>query len=415
VRFRPPFLAPSGDARWVLRRAFGPGGRGAPPDDPDAAVELAYRLDLAHRIAARQPASALRAEVGLRPAGRLFARHETIRRRAGALAAAAEPIASAAAAGGIPLVALKFLALRLDGLAPDGVRRAGDLDFLVRDSDLGRSVAFLAELGYHDAGFPPSDHAVHLVDDSGLAIDLHRQLPGVRLAPGAEPAGLSDLERAGLLVPARGSPLRLPCRDVTVAHLAVHGLVHHGWTARGYPFLRMVADLADLGVGPGDGTTQRACRWIQDELAGDEVEGLARLVARLRAGDEDLLALARPGEADAILLRHFLACAIDDDYARSLKLSAAAHRGAGGPRSIGAALTRAVFVTDAQIDLLYGRPRHRWGYVAWRLFRPVDLMLRALRYAHADLRVRINRSKTFNNTNSREQPGKPATHRESDH
>jgi hypothetical protein len=352
-------------------------------------VELAYRLDLAHRIAARHGGDELYAEIGLRPAGRLFARHETILRRAAAQAAAAARIAADADAHGIPLVALKFLALRLDGVAPDGVRHAGDLDFLVHERDLGRLATLLAGQGYRNPGYPfrEGDHAIHLEHDSGPAVELHRHLPGVRLAPGAEPARLSDLDEAGLLVAAPGSSVRLPCRDVLVAHLIVHGLAQHGWSARSYPHLRMVADLADLGVRPHDAAVERAHRWIGDELTQAEVEALVRLVARLRDGDEGPLEQASPDEAEAVLLRHFVAAEIDDDYASFLRLKSAFRGGPASPRSLWVEIASTLFLSDLQIDLIYGLPRRRWGYLGWRLYRPIDLVVRSLRYAWAALRL----------------------------
>ena len=384
VRFRPPPLAPSADLRWVLRRSFGPGGSASPPEDADAAVHLAWRLDLAHRIAARNPAAALSAEIGLRPAGRLFARLETIRRRASSLAAAAEPIAAAAAAHGLSLVALKFLALRMEGVVPDGIRRAGDLDILVREADLARWTALLAELGYRNPGYPPTESATCLVRDSGHTVDLHRQLAGVCVAPGADSASLTALEDAGLLVPAAPSSVLLLRRDVLVAHLIVHGLSQHGWSAHGYPHLRMLADLADLGL--GEATAGSAHRWIREHVTSVEMQAMTRLVTRLRDGDEGLLERSTSDEPDAILLRHFVACVFDREYGRALRLDALLRHRAGG-RPLWRAATRALFLTDAQIDLIYGRPRHRCGYLAWRLYRPIDLVGRSVRYALATVRA----------------------------
>jgi hypothetical protein len=346
-------------------------------------VALAHRLDLAHRIAARNRLSDLRAEVGLRPAGRLFARLETIRRRA--LALASEATGMAEVAHGIPLVALKVLALRLEGTAPDGMRRAGDVDFLVAETDVDLAVARLADVGYRNPGFPVH-HAVHLEDESGHAVDLHHCLPGVRLGPGRQSARLSDLEAGALLVSAPGSSVRWPRREVLAAHLIVHGLVQHGLSFRGYPLLRMVADLADLGLGPRDPATERGYQLIRDEVTEDEMRALVTLVDRLRDGEEGLLERSRASGGAEILLRHFVACAIDVEYGNSLRLRAAFRQGPEAPPSVWAVVGRALFVSDAQIDLIYGRPRGGYGYLGWRLFRPIDLAVRTVRYAWAAVR-----------------------------
>jgi hypothetical protein len=48
----------------------------------------------------------------------------------------------------------------------------------------------------------------------------------------------------------------------------------------------------------------------------------------------------------------------------------------------------AVFLTRAQIDAIYGTPRHRLGYLGRRLARPFDLVRRLGSYGARALRVR---------------------------
>jgi hypothetical protein len=46
-----------------------------------------------------------------------------------------------------------------------------------------------------------------------------------------------------------------------------------------------------------------------------------------------------------------------------------------------------VFLSEAQIDAIYGRPRGRLGYLGRRLARPFDLLLRLGRYGVSWVRV----------------------------
>jgi len=52
---------------------------------------------------------------------------------------------------------------------------------------------------------------------------------------------------------------------------------------------------------------------------------------------------------------------------------------------------RALVLTDAQIDIVYGPTRSRLGYMGRRLARPFDLVRRIVRYAAAAARVRLRR------------------------
>ena len=387
IRFSPPPVPVSPELRWVLLRALGPSGESAPTGiDGQAALDLADRLDLTHRIGARQPAAVLHRELGPRLAGRIFARHETVRRWAQGLAALSERVAARAADLGVPAAALKFLALRLEGLAPDGLRRAGDLDILVPARDVKRLAEGLREIGLRELDFPPEEHALALGDPEERGVEIHRHVPGVSTDTAGQPATYESLDRAGLLQRHAPSGFLLPRRDVLAAHLAVHGLVQHGWSPLAYPLFRMVCDLADLCIAPGTSLLEDARRWTTSQLGRDELEGLACLAARLRSADPALLAEAAAGDPARLLLRHFVAGALDPDYQESLRLRAFAESARKG--GLLRHLLRAAWPTEAQLDLLYGPASHPASRLRRRLYRPLDLILRAARYAVAALRHR---------------------------
>jgi hypothetical protein len=50
-----------------------------------------------------------------------------------------------------------------------------------------------------------------------------------------------------------------------------------------------------------------------------------------------------------------------------------------------------VFLTRAQVDMIYGRPRTELGYLGRRLARPLDLAWRLGRYAASAIRLRLRR------------------------
>jgi hypothetical protein len=385
-RFDPPPVAFSPELRWVLVRAMGPVGGPVPAGlDGAAALALADRLDLTHRIGARQPPALLHRELGPRLAGRIFARHEAVRRWARGLAELSARVVAKATELGVPAAALKFLALRQEGVAPDGLRRAGDLDILVPAEAAKRLTEGLRHAGLREMGFPAEEHALALADADGRGVEIHWHVPGVGADPATQPVTYESLSRAGVLQPHPSSGFWQPRRHFTAAHLAVHGLVQHGWSPQSYPLFRVVCDLADLGVEPGGSLVEDARPWTAGALAGGELEALVGLAARLRSTDSS--SLFEPSEEpDHLLLRHFVAGALDGDYQKSLRLRSfeAAARSGG----LGRELLRAAWPTNAQLDLLYGPAPHPASRLLRRLRRPFDLVARTLRYARAALRHR---------------------------
>ncbi|MFL6261981.1 MAG: nucleotidyltransferase family protein [Thermoanaerobaculia bacterium] len=388
LRFRPPRLAYTPEARWMLLRAFGPAGAPFPGAfDPAAALALARRFEVAARIAVRQGRERLRAEVGEEAAAG-FARDRARAAAAGMrLMEEVRRVAAVAAELGVPLACLKFAALEGTGLLAAGSRGACDADLLApgeRAEELWRA---LAAAGFQGSGLPEAEHQLAaLKGPQGGVIEIHRHLPGVRLEGGAS-ATFEALDRAGLLLPLPDLPGRCaaPAPAVTAAHVLVHGLGQHGYWPSSYSLLKMAADLLDLGS-----LTGRAAAWVERDVSAAEVAAVRRLLERLAAG-EDPAEWTGPEEE---LLRHILAGRLDKEYAGSLRLGLFRPQPSerSRPAQLARAVLGAVFLTDAQIDAVYGRPRTRLGYLGRRLARPFDLLLRLGSYGARWARLRRGRS-----------------------
>ncbi|HEV2843368.1 MAG TPA: nucleotidyltransferase family protein, partial [Thermoanaerobaculia bacterium] len=292
-------------------------------------------------------------------------------------------VAEAAAPLGVPLAVLKFAALEGTGLLAGGSRGACDIDVLApggRAEDLQQA---LAGAGYRVSGMPEMEHQLPpLSAPSGAVVEIHRHLPGVRIGGGAS-ATLAALDREGLLVPLPDQPGRCsaPVPEVQAAHVLVHGMGQHGYWPASYSLLKMVADLLDLG---DEALTPRALAWIGRDVPAGEAEAVRRLCLRLVAW-EDPASWEAPEET---LLRHILAGRLDAEYGRALRLGMFRPVPSDRPRPVQLArsVLDAVFLTDAQIDAVYGRPRTRLGYLGRRLARPFDLLFRLGSYGLARLR-----------------------------
>lgn len=392
-RFHPPPVALSPALLWMLRRAFASPGTPAPGVDPEAALALCRRFELAGRVAARQGRARLALELGEEGAAG-FAREQASAVGMGMrLSALAQRLAGTAAQRCIPIVFLKFAALDLSGRLTPGSRSACDVDVLVPEEGATALQAALVASGLSPSTLPEQDHQLPTLAGPEGAVELHRVLLGVRLA-GRASAALGDLEREGLLVPLPDLPGRafVPAPAVAVAHALIHGLGQHGWSPGSYPLFKMMADLADLGLGGPDGPAlgRRAGSWIGTDIPPVEVEAARDLTAALTAGDD----LAGWGEAEtpaALLLRHLLAGPLDPAYERSLRLGLFRHQPSdrSKPARLAHSLFRTLVLTRSQVDTLYGPPRGgALGYLGRRLWRPVDLAGRLLRYGASALKTR---------------------------
>ena len=372
----------------MLLRAFGPPGAPFPePFDAGAALVAARRFEVSARIVARQGRASLGAELG--PAGAAAAAGFQ-RDHAGAAAlglrllALAGEIAEAAAPHGLPLVLLKFAALEKAGFAALGARSACDLDVLAPENRDGELQQALLALGWRLSRMPAAEHQLPpLEHPHGGVAEIHRVVLGVRLDGGAS-ATVATLERHGLLLPFPDLPGRCaaPAAHVLAAHALVHGLGQHGWWPASYSLLKMVADLIDLGIHTDAALAARAAALVERDVPAEEAAAARDLCAALAAGD-DLLANAEPETGASVLLRHVLAGRLDAGYAAALRLGF--FRSQPSDRAPALRFARsvlaAVFVSNAQIDAIYGPPRGPLGYLGRRLARPFDLLGRLGRYA----------------------------------
>jgi hypothetical protein len=294
-----------------------------------------------------------------------------------------------AAALEIPLVLLKFAALSAAGTVAPGARTACDLDVLVPPSRAGGLQEALLSRGFRSSGLPDSEHQLPaLLHPAGGVVEVHRLMLGVRPDAGGS-ATVAALERAELLAPAPGLPgCFLPAREAQMAHVLVHGVGQHGFWPASYPLLRMLADLVDLGFHDEAAApvAERAAAFVARDVAAEEVEAVKDLCRALSAGN-DLI----DTDPAAVLLRHILAGRLDADYAASLRLSLFREQPSDRPPAVRMMRTAlaAVFLSRAQIDAIYGPPRHPLGYLGRRLARPFDLLRRLWSYSSRAHRVKL--------------------------
>lgn len=387
-RFRPPAFPLNDPAlRWVLIRAFAPPGTAAPPlSDPSQALARARELSLVARVAARTGRELLTAELGAAAAGEFLAASRAAAARALQLEGLRGRVTAVARSLGVPLVLLKFAALESAGRLAPGSRSASDLDVLVSTSDAQSLIAGLRGAGFELGHEPDQEHHWPALFSQGVALELHRHLPGVTAPGHAEAfATLPALAGCGALVEVEPGLYR-PADAVLGAHLLAHVLAQHGLTPEAYPFLRAFGDLSDLGLASApDETWEGIRRWLATALSSTEIDAARALLRRLAAGESESL----EGDA-AVLLSHLLAGTFDPHYRSALKLRLFApplsERSRG--RAFAAFLGRTLWLSDAQIDAVYGRPRTRFGYLGRRLWRPFDLVGRSLRAAWAAARRR---------------------------
>ena len=401
VRFRPPALPLSPELEWVLRAAWGPvdgtsewidrsNGSLLEDVEPRDAVELARRLYLAPRIAARLGRDRLAGTLGSGLAQDLFRdQMETLYREA-RLAELCTTLAKVAAEISTPLVFLKFAALQLSGYLAPGSRDAVDADVLVPRARARDLQDALLERGFRDKGFPEHEHHLPAIGGSKGGVEVHHSILGLRLADEAF-ATAEELLEEGLVEPCRGMPGQsmVPVPAVLAAHAVLHGVSQHGDLPTSYPMPRMISDLMDLGIGEerGRGLLGQALPWIADEVTPGEIRAIEGLCSRLAGGQ---VALDQMGQGEGALLRHVVLGLLDATYERSLKLRLLTRRLRDGGRRF-AVLRRAweaVALTRGQIDSVYGPSRSLWGYAAKRLWRPFDLCARLSCYVASLCRVK---------------------------
>ena len=371
----------------MLLRAFGPPGAPfAEAVDAAGALAAARRFEVSPRVAARQGRARLTAELGAETAVG-FQRDLTSAAAQGLrIEVLLRETASVAAEREIPLVLLKFAALSAAGIVAPGARTACDLDVLVPPRRADELQEALCSRGFRSSGLPDFEHQLPaLVHPAGGVVEVHRLMIGVRPDGGAS-ATVEALEGAGLLAPAPGLPgCFLPAREALMAHALVHGVGQHGFAPTSYPLLRMVADLIDLGFHEEEALAGRAAGFVARDVAPEEA-GAVKDLCRFLAAGTDL-----PSSPAAVLLRHILAGRLDAGYAASLRLSLFREQPSDRPPLVRMARTAlaTVFLSRAQIDAIYGRPRHPLGYLGRRLARPFDLLWRLWSYGSRAHRMKM--------------------------
>ncbi|HEV8628672.1 MAG TPA: nucleotidyltransferase family protein [Thermoanaerobaculia bacterium] len=382
-RFQPPALAMTAELRWVLLRAFAPVGDAATfPVDLAAAVALARRLGLSARIGARiRPA----AELAGAAASDAALAHDTVAAAVAQMQGreAAGEIADAAAEVALGCCFLKGVALEAMGLLSGGSRPLGDVDVLVPAAAAATLESVLLRRGFARAsGEEYPHHLAPLLHPRLGAVEIHRHLPGVALPEARRFADFDGLAAAGWLEcwPAGGAAAWLPRRPLLVAHLLAHALAQHGFRPGAYPAMRVLADLIDLGLADETGVEliesalALVARWVPPA----EARAARAVCGALVRGEVSLL--SDDGEP-ALLLRHLVAGTLDERYAEALKLQELSYpvsdrSRVGGWLAVG---WQAVALSRAQIDRIYGKPRHPWGYLGRWLLRPFDLARRGAR------------------------------------
>jgi hypothetical protein len=320
--FRPPTLALDAELEWILQRAFGP-----PAWMPKAdvagqkLVETALRLDVATRIAARQPRELLERELGSDAAHRLREQHFGAIARELMLERALERLLHHSEALGAPCILLKYAALRRMGVLRLGARLAGDLDVLVPQAKVHAFQALLLRNGYRDAGLPESHHQLPaLQDPDGVWIEVHVHIPAVTLMPGG-PFATADALIAASLTHSSGNAL-LAAPAIVAAHALAHGLAQHARAPHMYSPLKVFADLADLEAA-NEGALEGATAFLSAAMSREESTSARELTRALQRGD---LEVAMNG-GSGVLLRHALASQLDRRYAVRLRLRMLTQRG----------------------------------------------------------------------------------------
>ena len=381
-RLAPPPIVVDADLGWVLRAAF-TGAGGAPPADPARAVDLARRLGLSARIAARAQAvgewEALRTALGGELARSLAIEQAKAEAQAASLTQLHAEVAAITERSGVGFAALKFAALAATpGLALPG-RSAADVDLLVETAGIERLASALREAGYRSSDIPGFEHQLPaLVHPRRGAVELHTKIPGVRIG-GRGWATYEDLRREALLVETPAG--QVPARDVLVAHALAHGLVQHVFAPRAYCLLQTFADLADLGFAVEDSPLERFARferlagWLRRGLEREDLRATRDLVAALTSGAEVTSAAARR------LLDHALAGRLDPGYESALRLADLRAPLSDRPAILarGAAIRRALLPSAAELAAIYGPAGGPLGRLGQRLRRPFDLVGRTWR------------------------------------
>ena len=376
-RFHPPDVAWTPELRWILFRGFGPRDAGFHEGiDPARAFDLAQCFDLSARICSRTSRALLERATGASLDGLTQAHFATVASSL-KMTDLGRRLGKTAGELGTSIVFLKGAAIDFLHLSGNGGRRYCDLDILVPLDRIGDFSAALHQLGWKTSPLPDSEHQevplFHPVDGT---VEIHRTLLGVRLPGSRRSLDATALDEGGMTRPIPGFPASCvaPVAAILRAHAIVHGLAQHGSAPASYPMFRLLADLADLGSAPAD--LAEAGGFLR-EIDGNDLAALGELIEFLRSGGP---AYPRPAAGPVRdLLFHILAGALDDRYRSGLKADPAGLSPLSDRTGLVALLLaarKAAVISNAQVDAIYGPPKHPIGYAARRLLRPFDLIAR---------------------------------------
>lgn len=372
---------------WVLHRAFGPLDlfpTGAV--DGMRAVAVASKLSVASRIGCRAALLDLSPEVGSEAAMVLREAFHSDAARAVLLQAVAHEVLVVAAGLGVPCASLKFCALRARGVIELGSRAAGDVDVLVPEKDGRRLCRALVAAGCRqERGWAGNHQFSPLWHPSGVMVEVHRAVPGIRVGGRRHAASFADLCRVGLLrpEPALGASAFLPTQRFLVAHAVIHGVAQHGLAPQSYPLLRMVADVHDLGMTAGGwaNVENGSPPLFAGAVSRRELAAAGAVCQHLRDGRAAALFDPDAASDAARLLRHMLAGSLDERYAAYLAARSALRAPIGESQAsfVARRLVRLIVNTPLAIEKRHGRPTSVWGWV-WRIVtRPLELSAEAMR------------------------------------
>lgn len=317
-RIRAPAFEPSDELRWVLLRAFAPPAARVPIRiNQTRILELSRRLDLSARIATRNP-DALVKELGADVARQMaFHRLETLAKDRTLRAVSGEVIEEATRLA-MPVVLLKYAALRRAGLIEPGERHARDVDVLVPPSRAGELQCALIARGFRSAPNAPAFHLPTLLRGHDEVVEIHHALSGLRLPNRARTSAVTadDLIASGLTqqIADEGSA-RIPTHEILTTHAIVHGFVQHRTSPEGYPSMRALADVVALGA--SGVAADNPCEPYVERAQVALCRAALRLGVELRCG-YDITRLPRDSPEKS-LLDHVIASGLDDTYREALR------------------------------------------------------------------------------------------------
>jgi hypothetical protein len=371
-KFTPKPLDLSEPVVWVLKRAFGPPDRDVSTSDPEAALEAADLLGYLPRIGQRTPRARLESELGEASALVLEATHRAAA-GAAALNATSRFVCDVAREQGLPAVLLKFSALAALGVVRPGSRVASDVDVLAARHHGVALVAALIGAGASRTPEPTFEHELAaLRSPLDINIDVHRHVPGLRLAPRDGFVTADELIAAGLVDPKTSAP----ATEVLAAHALTHGFVQNAAIPQSGATTRALCDLVDLEhVAPG--SVERSFSFVAPLFDEHDTHEMARLCRALERGEIEC-GYDGPGVS---VLSHVLGAALDEAYAASLRrfLFSAPLSERPWPGPWLGRVAHLLIPTAAELSRIYGEPRGKLHLLRLRLWRPIDLARRTLR------------------------------------